>query len=209
MTGLLLKCSYNVSLLLLVVLFLHMTSATVHYVIPGTHYPTTNNSYHTLQYYLNHTITSHTRLQFLQGHHYLYSDFSIQNVTNISLTGPAGMDNAIIDCRGISAGIIVRNVTLFTMAYISLLHCNSSSERYNYRYANVYTRGNDNVMNTAAALHLRFCRSVSLVNLSITVNFGVDGLLTTNTDHTNQMVNVTVQVNCNEYRSFLTNRLVV
>ena len=183
-------------LLLLIALLLRITSPTILYVrvIPDNHYSATNSSYHTLQYYLNHTLTSHTQLHFLQGHHYLYDNLIIHNVTNISLTG---VGNVIIDCKGFPSGIIVSNVTQFTMEYLSLLHCNYSNIPGS-RYANIYTRDDGKVMDTAAAaaVCLDSCRSVIIVNLSITVNIGVDGLLVTNTEHNNQIINVTVQVNC-------------
>ena len=180
-------------LLLLIALLLHITSPTILYVIPDNHYSATNSSYHTLQYYLNHSLTSHTQFHFLQGQHYLYGDLIIHNVTNISLTG---VGNVIIDCKGLPAGIIVSNVTQFTMEYLSLLHCNSSIT--GSRYTNIYTRDGGMVMDTAASLCLHSCRSVIIVNLSITVNIGVDGLLVTNTERNNQIINVTVQVNCTQ-----------
>ena len=179
--------------MLLMTSLLSTTSATLHYVIPDN--STTNSSYHTLQYYLNHTVTSHTQLHLLQGHHYLYGNLIIHNVTNISFTGA---DNVIIECRG--TGIMISNVIQFTMEYISLLYCNGSHT--GYRHDNT---GDD--LHTAAALLLHSCGSVNIVNLSITIDMGVIGLKITNNERT-KLVNVRVEVNYTQsyyYSSPITN----
>ena len=159
---------------------LNTTSATLHYIIPDN--STTNSSYHTLQYYLNHTVTSHTQLHLLQGHHYLYYDLIIHNVTNISMTG---VGEVMIECRG--TGIMISNVTQFTIEYISLLYCNGSHTRYQHD-----NTGDD--LHKAAALHLHTCGSVGIVNLAMIISIGVIGLQATNTEHI-QLINVRVEVN--------------
>ena len=166
---------------MLLMTLLSTTSATIHYVIPDN--STTNSSYHTLQYYLNHAFTSHTQLHLLRGHHYLHSNLIIHNVTNISLTG---VGKVIIECR--ATGIMISNVTQFTMQYISLLYCNGNDRRY--RHDN--TRGNPH---TAAGLHLYFCGSINIVNLSMTISIGAIGLQVTNNNEHTKLVNVRVMVN--------------
>lgn len=193
---------YIILLLLLIASLVHLTSSTIHYVIPEDHYSTNNtsSSSHTLHYYLNNSkeyFTSHTQLHFLPGYHYLHSDLVIHNVTNISLTG----EDSVIECRGGSAGIAVRNVTQFRIEYISLTDCSNNV----YGYANDY--GDDGKVMNTAALQIHSCRSVDIVSLSIIVNIGVDGLVSTNTYNMeyNKLVNITVQVNCmTQFNSSLT-----
>ena len=120
------------SYLLLLSSLFYVTTSTVYTVIPNDHYypNTTCHHCHNLQHYLLNTtkyLISNTQLLFLPGMHYLYADFSVQNVHNVSLIGSTATDSSIpvniIYCNSTDQGIVVHNSSMIIMKNILITRC--------------------------------------------------------------------------------------
>ena len=104
---------------------LQIITCTVYTVKPYDHYSnypnTTCHHCHSLQHYLFNVtkyFTSNTQLLFLPGLHYLYNDFIIQNVHNISLIGSTGDGttlDTVIEC------VYIKYTTCITITNVSTL----------------------------------------------------------------------------------------
>ena len=110
--------------LFLTPLLLHVSTCTVYIVTPDDYYypNTTCHRCHNLQYYLLNVtkyFTSNTQLLFLPREHYLYTDFIIQNVHNITLIGSMVNDTTPVSviCYHSSMinGIAIINSTMVTV----------------------------------------------------------------------------------------------
>ena len=97
----------------------------VSYTVMPNDYYCTNTAYrdcHNLQYYLQNNITTNTQLFFLPGVYYLYADFIIENVDNISLIGTDSNTSTIIQCNS-SVGITMKNITNLTIQNMVIKNC--------------------------------------------------------------------------------------
>ena len=139
---------------------------TVYTVTPDDHYHpnTTCRHCHNLQHYLlNITkyFTSNTQLLFLPGLHHLHTDFTIQNVHNISLIGSTAngttLDTVIIQCNS-SVGIIMNNIADLTVKNIVLKQCGIITKHLVNLSIFFYTE---------KAIILTHCLNVQLKNITI------------------------------------------
>ena len=106
--------------------FLRLTES--YTVIPDDgYYPNTTCLHcHNLQYYLQNSskyFTPNIQLLFLSGLHYLYTDFIIENVHNISIIG---RNSSVIQCNS-SVGIIMKNITNLSIENMTIKNCQTNS----------------------------------------------------------------------------------
>ena len=112
---------------LVVTLLFNITQSIVYYVTPDDKYDSSYSTIgaFTLQYYLNNTdeyVKSQTELQFIQGHHSLYKEWTLQNVSDIIING----NNSTLNCLGPSLGIAVKNVTNITIKSLHIKQCSNN-----------------------------------------------------------------------------------
>jgi len=122
------SCKFSIILLLL-----HITTATVYYVTPDDQYSTDSNTF-TLQHYLsnaNRYFISHTDLRFLPGKHNLTENLLIENINNFSLTGNRtnGIIKTILTCTT-SCGVAVIDSSDIIMENIIISACNMYDELF-------------------------------------------------------------------------------
>ena len=106
-------------------LYITTATAAVYNVTPIIH---DHWAHHKPDYYFNTIkyIVSNTQLHFLKGTHKLYTDFIIQNVENISLTGvaPAGLVmRSTIYCAKPSVNIVLQYITNLMIQNIRFRNC--------------------------------------------------------------------------------------
>ena len=106
--------------------FLHLTAS--YTVIPDDgYYPNATCLHcHNLQYYLQNSskyFTHNIQLLFLPGIHYLYTDFIIENVHNVSIIG---RNSLVIQCNS-SVGIIMKNITHLVIENMTIKNCQTNS----------------------------------------------------------------------------------
>ena len=81
---------------------------------------------HNLQYYLQNSskyFTPNIRLLFLPGIHFLYTDFIIKNVHNVSIIG---RNSLVIQCNSL-VGIIMKNITNLSIENMTIENCQTNS----------------------------------------------------------------------------------
>jgi len=164
-------CFSQYSLLLFVAtsLILHVTTDIL-YIKPDDHYSTNNTSTITLSQCVSNSekcFTSNRQLLFLKGVHILKDDFIIQNIMNFKVIGNHG----IIKCTNSSVGIAIINVTKFLMHNIEIIYCRKTYNRI------VATFHDIPKLHWRAAMHLHYCESAVVTNVSITVDVGTNGLV--------------------------------
>ena len=177
-------------------------SATAHtlYITPDDYHSDSNNT-HTLSYYLNNTnkyFTSNTRLHFLPGYYILHEDFIIEDVMNITIIG----NHCTIKCDNSSVGIAIIDVANIVIQNVEIIHC-----RKYYKYAlpdnkyiteKTYLNQHTATLQWKAAMHLLHCSSITVTNLSITVEIGMDGLLVINPRMRSVLKHVTIFVTASQ-----------
>lgn len=193
----------------------------IHYVMPNKGYNNnnSNNGNWTLQYYLSHAkkyFTSDTQLCFLPGCHELQDDMVISNVKNFSIKG----GNSKISCNK-NVGIVFINVTRLTLHNIMLTHCNKNYSQFTSSIQHIFFDHifmHESYQTTpdhwTFALYMHHSALLSIKNVLIAVDIGVNGLLVTNVYmQYNEFINVTVQVNCsllnNTTTSLITNGIML
>ena len=159
------------------------TAAHMLYITPDDYQSDSNNTY-TLSHILNSTdkyFTSNTQLCFLPGYYTLNEDFIIEDVINITIIG----NHCTIKCDNL-VGIAMINVENIVIQNIEIIHC-----RKNYKYTipdnkffkeENYLNPNTATLQWKASMHLLHCSSLNIINVSITVEIGTDGLLVVNQD---------------------------
>jgi len=119
----------------------------------------------------------------------------VSNITNFSIIG----ENSEISCNE-NVGITFINVTNIKINGISLMHCNKDYNQFFNRTHIKYMYIHENNITShhwVTAIHIHNCALVFIINVSILVDVGENGLLLTNVFmRLNELVNVTVQVNC-------------
>ena len=84
---------------------------------------------HNLQYYLQNSskyFTSNIQLLLLPGIHYLYTDFIIENVHNVSIIGRNSNMSSVIQCNFL-VGIKMKNITNLSIENITIKNCQTNS----------------------------------------------------------------------------------
>ena len=156
------------SLFLLVVVS-HVTAHTLHITPDGD---TNSSNTYTLSYCLNYAekcFTSDTQLFLLSGFYDLKRDLILRDLKNFSIIG----NYSTLQCTNSSVGIAVINVTNIVVQGIEIIQCYSTflANTYkNHTYVKIPTfKGN-------AAIHLHYCASIIIENVSIIVESGTNGL---------------------------------
>ena len=153
--------------LLLATLLFHITYSTVHRVIPDDGYDHCNSTTRTsnLQYYLNNTrryFNSHDQLWFEQGHHYLCTEWLLQDVSDFRIIG----NNSTLSCIKPSLGIAIVNTTNVT---IINLHINYCSKYWNYS-TNQKHKGMHIPILRNSSIFIYHSANIVFANISITIN---------------------------------------
>ena len=178
-------------MLVLVVLLLHIANALVYNVKSDDNKSINGNdtdSAENLSYYLQNTgkyFSSHSYLHFEMGHHYLSTDLVIQNVTNVTMTGEAF---CIIRCTA-NVGIIIHNVTNFTLDKITVENCNANYKII-HPHSNLKYSGD-------ASLLLYYCMSAEIDNVAIFTK-GSTGILIVNIRNYSKITNVSIIIHIND-----------
>ena len=185
--------------LLIVTLLFHVSQSIVYYVVPDDKY---NSSYgmiraFTLQHYLNNTdkyFKPQTELWFNQGHHSLFKEWILQNVSNFIISG----NNSTLSCLKPSLGIAVINVTNIT---IKSLHIKQCSKTWYYTVNNqTYKRKHTPIL-IKSAVFIYHSADVAFTNTSIIINdSNTAGIIGSNVFirnlTTSSFTNITIVVLC-------------
>jgi len=148
------------------------------YITPDDHYSTNSNNSITLSQCLGYSeicFTSNSQLIFWSKIYNLKEDFIIENLNNVTVIG----NYSIIRCVNSSVSIAVINVTTFVLQNTEIVGC-SNNYYYKVNTYNVPTHIDTAIFHRNAGLHLHYCASVTVTNVSITVNAGTDGLVAVN-----------------------------
>ena len=172
----------------------------IYHVLPDNDYQNNSSGNFSLNHFLNHAdeyFISDTELHFMPGSHHLQSDLVISNVRNFTIMG----ENSKIICSE-NVGIAFINVTTLQLSNISLIYC---SRNYTHLIHNVHS-SYVNFMHESnmitpnhwiGAMHIHYCALISISNVLVVVDIGVNGLHLINVPmKNNSLINITVQVNC-------------
>ena len=184
------KMCYLISMFLMPLL--QVSTATTYTVTPDSNKYIANTS---LQYYVinaNDYFISHNKLKFLPGVHYLQSDLVIHNIANFTMTG----NNSTIICSGSQVGLSIVNVKGFTLQHISLSQCGKDYSSILNKTLNIHSHYETLLLHWIAALYIQQCASVTIKNMSVTVDTGINGLVAVNVMEMFNITNVRVFVNC-------------
>ena len=122
---------FNQSYFLLLLSLVHITAATVYYVVPDDRYPA-NSSYNTLKHYLTKSegiFSSNNQVQFLQGRYHLPFDIFLHDMDNFSIIGSntGGIISTTIYCNT-SASISIFDSNNISINSIAIKECGFISE---------------------------------------------------------------------------------
>jgi len=180
-------------LLFMTPILLHVVARKVYTIIPDEHPFVGDDSTHFFADVLSNSpqyFTSNTQLLFSPGFFFLEQDFIVQNVSNFSIAG----NHSTIQCTNLSVGITMINVTNAILQNIRIIQC---SKDHSNSLTNTFTGLIYDDMPTLhwnAALHLHYCESVVVTNVSITVDIGTDGILVVNAMSTSKLNNIHIIV---------------
>ena len=182
---------YSVLLLLLLLItsVLHVAIATVYYVTPDGNF-TLNDHTNTLQHYANNgeryfVTSAGLELHFLTGSHFLNENFIINKELNLTLNG----NNSVIDCGNIQVGISIIKAVKFTMKNIAIIQC---SMKLNDIQKHIDTTMQD----WSAALFIQYCHSLTITDVSISINASNNGLVAVNNEMKSIINNLSIHVRC-------------
>lgn len=175
--------------LLLATTVLHVVNATVYYVTPDSQF-TPNNYTNTLQHYVNNrssyfNIFKKIELHFLAGTHFLNENFIINRKVIFMLNG----NYSVIECGNKQVGISIIDAEQFTMKNLAMVQCGM-------KFTDIPKYSDNTMKHWSAALFLKFCRLVKIINVSITVNASINGLVAVNNKMISNISNMAVQVKC-------------
>ena len=177
--------------LLLLMKTLEAATTEVYYVTPND-YSSLNNHTNTLQHYVDNsnmyfTNLKEIQLHFLPGTHYLSKSFIIKKKF-FTLSGNSSM----IECSNRHVGVSVKNAVKFTVQNITLVRCSMKQKLQIHSGATTMNNWN-------AALFIQESNSVSIINVSIIVNAGTNGLVAVNNHMKFNITNLIVHVKCSLY----------
>ena len=178
-----LSLKFLLLLILVTSLVLQVTSRTF-YITPHS---TNNSNTITLSQCVSDgdmCFTSNTNLIFFSGLHNLQKDFVLRDASNIAIDG----NHSTIKCTS-SVGLVILNVTNIFIQNIEILHCRKS---YSAVYGHVPTYIDKPKLHWYAAIHMHYCVSVTVTNVSITVAIGTNGLVVVNAMLNSTLSNVLV-----------------
>ena len=174
--------------LMLLLITLEIANTEIYYVAPNG-YSSLNNHTNTLQHYVDNSNMYFTnwkdiQLHFLSGTHYLSKTFTIKKKI-FTLSG----NNSVIECSNRKVGVYLKNAVKFTMQNITLIRCSMKQNLLIHSGATTMDKWN-------AALFIQECDSVSIINVSIIVNSGTNGLVAVNNHMKFNITNLIVHVKC-------------
>ena len=185
--------------LLVVTLLFHVSQSIVYYVVPDDKNNSSSGAIEafTLQHYLNNTdqyFKSNTELWFNQGHHSLFKEWILQNVSNFTING----NNSTLSCLKPSIGIAVINVTNIT---VKSLHVKQCSKIWYYTVNNQTYKSKHTPVLIKSAVLIHHSADVVITSTSITINdSSSSGIIATNVFtrnlSTSSFTNTTVLVLC-------------
>ena len=175
-------------LLLLATLLLHVETA-VYYVTPDSN-STLNNYTNTLQHYVENRkryfiFRTDLELHFQPGTHSLNKTFIIEEQMNLTLSG----NNSVIECSNRQVGISFISVINFTMKNIGIVQCSM-------KVPGKCKEDDATIQNQNGALFIKYCCSVTIVNVSITINASSNGLVAISNKMVPNISNLVVHVKC-------------
>ena len=175
-------------LLLLATLLLHVET-TVYYVTPDSS-SSLNNYTNTLQHYVDNRkgyfiFGTDVELHFQPGTHFLNETFIIQKELNLTLSG----NNSVIECGNRQVGISVISVINFTMKNLGIVQCSM-------KFPDNRKKGDATIQHQNGALFIKYCCSVTIINVSITINAVSNGLVAINNKIVPNLSNLNVRVKC-------------
>jgi len=182
------------SLLVMTLLAPHVTSHTL-YITPNDHYVYTINSSSTIT--LSQCVSnsekcfiSNSKLLFLSGLYYLQQDFILQNTNNITIDG----NNSTIKClhTNSSVGIAILNVTNIVLLNMKIMYCQRNYRNAQANTVNLPTYVDMPKLHWNAALHIHYCMSAIVTNVSVTVTSGTNGLVVVNALMKSEFNNVVI-----------------
>ena len=168
-----------------------MVTATLYYVGPDDNFTLrANNNTNTLQHYVNNGQKYFTRfariqLNFLTGTHILNNNFIINKQLSLTLSG----NSSVIECGNRQVGISVIKAINFTMKNIAIVQCSM-------KLNNILKHIDTTMQDWSAALFIKYCHSVTVTNISITINAGSNGLVAVNNKMISNMKSIAVYVRC-------------
>ena len=200
--------------ILVVTLLFHVTESIVYYVVPDDKINSSsgNTGGFTLQHYLNNTdkyFNSQTEFQFNQGHHSLYKEWILQNVSDFIING----NNNTLNCLKPSLGIGVINVINIT---IKNLHIKQCSKNWYYTINNQTYKSRYIPTLIKSAIYIYHSADVVISNTFITVTVddsntsGIIGInIFTRNLNTSSVTNTTVLLLCENNTYNLTSGIVM
>jgi len=139
----------------------YLTNAANFYVKPDSGYPCVYQNCHGLNYYVNKSVGSNSRLRFLPGRYILQGDFVIRDLHSISLIGTSASTNStpttIIQCNS-SVSIAMINITYLTIRNMIIKDCGPVQ-------LGVSTDEQEHGLFHKQALTINDCGSILLANL--------------------------------------------
>ena len=197
-------CTFVIFLLLMSSSVLNVTAHTL-YVTPDDYQSDINDS-NPLSHYLKNSskyFTSNTLLYFLPGNYTLNKDLIIEDLVNITIIG----NYCMIKCTNSFVGILMIRLVNITILNVEIIHCrkNYYSSLLNRKYFEDVTSFDQPRLQWNAALHLLHCVSITVTNVSITIETGTDGLLVINPKMRSVIENVKIFVTASHlYSQFST-----
>ena len=180
-------------LLVVASLVLQVTSRTL-YITPDDHYSTYSSD--TITITLSHCVsdsemcfTSDTQLVFLWKVYNLKKDFIIQNVKNITIRGL----HSTIKCTDSPVGVAIINVTRISLYRIKIIGCrnNYMDKLDNYSIPSHIDAAQ---LLCNASVHIHYCILVMILDVSIIVDLGTDGMHVNNAMRAAALENILVTV---------------
>ena len=186
------QCLTLLLLLLVASILCQVTSTAIFYVTPTDSGYSLNNYTNTLQHYVDHkekyftTRYMKAEFHFYTGTHFLIRNLLIPRMFALTLNG----NSSVIECDNKHVGISIVDVNRFTMKNIQIVHCGM-------KFTDIHSKNSDKTMQKwHTALFLRHCGSINIINVSITVNAGINGLIAVNNKMISNISNTVVQVKC-------------
>ena len=180
----------------------------IHSVAPTVHYVTMNNSNdsnsNTLKHYLDNPkkyFTSYSQLIFFPGDYQLDEDLVFNDIVNFTMIG---VNSCMIFCSS-NASIIVVNVTEFELQNINLVNCGKDHTAFLKKFKGNSTKKAKYIQydyTLQSSILLYKCRSVRIINISISINAYLGGLIAVNVMKRFEIDRVKIQVKCLDTNKF-------
>ena len=176
-------------LLLLITSVLHVAIATVYYVTPDGNF-TLNDHTNTLQHYANNgqryfVILADLELHFLTGTHFLNENFIINKELSLTLNG----NNSMIECGNRQVGISIIKAVKFTMKNIAIVQCSM-------KLTDIQKHIDTTMKDWSAAQFIQYCHSLTITDVSISINASNNGLVAVNNKMKSIINNLSIHVRC-------------